>query len=324
MDARIFEDCYKHYSSDWELGENWDSLAEKHDYSNGEKLRWAFKAERIRRGIIGKNPQEEKKLSIVRKVSDKPRVAVLDIETLPMVCFTWGMYDQNIGTEQVLADTCMLSWAGKFLNESEVYSDILTPKEAIGRNAKRILQSCWDFLSQCDVLIGHNFCGFDNKTINTGFLKYGLPPLKFIIVDTYLVAKQNFRFSSNKMKYINDQLEIRNKIDNDGFPLWRKCHLGDPVALKQMLEYNVGDVPATEELYYKVRPYVRNFNVALYNEIMEYQCPVCGSQDLSTEGHYYTPAGKWESVRCNECKCIARKKTNLLIKGKNKKLLINS
>jgi len=33
-----------------------------------------------------------------------------------------------------------------------------------------------------------------------------------------------------------------------------------------MLEYNEGDISATEELFYKLRPYVRGFNIALYNE----------------------------------------------------------
>lgn len=324
MNQKIFEDCYKHYDSDWSLGENWESLAEKHDYSNGEKLRWDFKAERIRRGIPGKNSKENVEKFTTNKFSNSPRVAVLDIETLPMLCFTWGMFDQNIGTEQVLMDSCLLSWAGKFLNESEIFGEILTSKEAIKRDEKRIAQSCWNFLSQCDVVIGHNFAGFDNKIVNTGFLKFGLPPLKFIIVDTFLVAKQNFRFSSNKMKFINDQLGIRNKVDNDGFPLWRGCHLGDQESLDKMLEYNIGDIPATEELYYKIRPYVRNFNVALYNEIDEYQCPVCGSTKMTHEGYYYTPAGKWQSVRCDVCKCVARKKENLLSKYKKKKLLINS
>ena len=148
--------------------------------------------------------------------------------------------------------------------------------------------------------------------------------LKYTIVDTLVVAKQNFRFSSNKMKFLNDQLGIRNKIDNSGFLLWKGCDQGDEESLKTMLEYNIGDIGATEELFYKVRPYVRNFNVALYNEIEEPQCPVCGSTNLSISGFYYTPSGKWNSIRCQDCKCVSRAKTNLLSKEKKKSLLINS
>ena len=208
---------------------------------------------------------------------DAPLVAVLDIETLPMVVYTWGMYDQDISTEQVIADSCMLSWAGKYLNGSKPLSDIMTPEEARARDTERITRSVWEFLKPAHAVVGHNFTEFDFKYINTMFLKHGLPPLKFIIIDTLKIARQSFRFASNKMKYINGQLGIRNKVENDGFPLWRGCSEGDKKSLKTMLEYNEGDIGATEELFYKVRPYIHNFNVALYNEIEEQQCPVCGT-----------------------------------------------
>ena len=258
------------------------------------------------------------------KNNGAPVVAVLDIETLPMIAYTWGMFDQDISGEQIVSDSCILSWAGKYLNSPQMYSDILTPEEASTRDTRRIAQSCWDFLSRVDVVIGHNFANFDAKYINTAFLTHGLPPLKYIIVDTLQVARNNFRFSSNKMKFINEHLGIRNKLDNSGFPLWRACSEGDPKSLNEMLSYNVGDIGATEELYYRVRPYVRNFNTALYSEIDSEVCPVCGSSDLHNEGYYYTPAGKWQSVRCSDCGCLSRRKDNLLTRDKRKSLLVNS
>jgi hypothetical protein len=205
-----------------------------------------------------------------------------------------------------------------------MYSDILTSKEAKERDCERIIRSCWEFLSKCNVVVGHNFQAFDCKHLNTAFLKYDLPPLKYIIIDTLLVSKQNFRFTSNKMAYINQILGIKEKVDHEGFPMWKGCDEGKQTSLDAMLEYNVGDVGSTEELFYIIRPYVKNFNVALYNETDNFQCPVCGSTELTSEGHYYTPAGKWESMRCNKCKCISRKKENLLSREKRKSLLINS
>lgn len=321
MEQKLFEECYDHYLSDFSKGENWNSLAEKNNFESGESLRWAFKNERKKRGIPGKSISPN---SIVKKYSNSPRVAVCDIETLPIIMMGWSLWDQNIGLEQIVADGCMLSWAGKFLNESEVYSDILTSGEAKKRDTSRITKSIWEFLSKAQVVIGHNFSQFDVKYINTEFLKHGFPPLKFTILDTLVVAKQNFRFSSNKMKFLNDQLGIRNKEENSGFPLWRGCSDGDKDSLDTMLHYNIGDIGATEELFYKVRPYVRNFNVALYNEIIEKQCPVCGSTELTEEGEYFTSAGKWISYRCSNCKAISRGKENLLNKDKKKSLLINS
>lgn len=254
-----------------------------------------------------------------------PRVCIMDIETLPMLVYAWGLFDQNIALEQIARDSCMLSWSGKYLNGSELFSDVLTPEEAVNRDVSRLAKSCWNFLSTADVVIGHNFSGFDVKYINMAFLQNDLPPLKYIIVDTLQVARQNFRFSSNKMKFINDQLGITNKIEHSGFRLWRECSEGNPEALKIMEEYNRGDIGATEDLFYKVRSYVRNFNMALYNEIEERQCPICGNTELiAEEKPYYTPAGKWEALRCPNCKSLNRGKTNMFTADKKKSLVINS
>lgn len=298
-------------------GKSWGQLARQF-FTSKENVRAAY------RRAVGAKHTAYKAVNPIHFIANSPRVAVLDIETLPMICFSWGLFDQNISIEQVIADSCMLSWAGKYLNGSEISSDVMTPDEARERDTKRITKSIWDFLHKADVVIGHNYSGFDVKYINTMFLKHGLPPLKYIIVDTLAVAKQNFRFASNKMKYINDQLGIRNKVDNDGFPLWKACSEGNKDALDTMLEYNEGDIGATEELFYRLRPYVRNFNVALYNEVESEQCPVCGSEKLHEEGRYYTPAGMWVSVRCSDCQCLSRRKQNLLTIEKKKRLLVNS
>jgi hypothetical protein len=249
-----------------------------------------------------------------------PRVGLFDIETLPAEAYVWGLRDVFIGQEQIITDTGFLCWAGKFLNEADIHYDVLTPKEALEKDDERITQSCWNFLYNCDVVVGHNLQNFDAKVANTFFLKYNLPPLQYKMVDTYLIVKRHFRFESNKMGYINRRLGIKEKIENEGFPLWRKCREGEQEALDKMLEYNIGDVYALEQLYYRVRPYIHTFNAALYNEIDTPQCPVCGSTDLKSEGFYRTPAGMYESLRCQNCKCISRAKENLLSKKKRKAL----
>lgn len=314
METKAFNEVL----SIWQKGNmRWTKeLADKYNYVSEEALRQAFKKERKKRGID--------KTSVTSSVTP-PVIGILDIETLPVVAFVWELFNVNISTEQVLFETCLLSWAGKFLNATEVYLDILTPQEAITRNMERIVTSCWNFMKQCDIIVGHNFSSFDGKLMNMFFMKFNLPPLKYITVDTLQIARNNFRFSSNKMSFINQQLGIKEKIHNEGFPLWKKCHEGNPEALAKMKDYNIGDVYATEELFYKIRPYVKNINFALYNEVVEEQCPVCGSKDLITTGGVYpTTAGMWEEVRCNNCQTLTRRKQNLLSVEKKKSLLINS
>ena len=318
MNEATFIDCLESWETKGSGDVYWPDLAEKWGYDSPEILRQAFKRERKKRGY----KKEEKK--VVRNSYDGVRIGILDVETLPANVFAWGLYDQNIGINQVQKDSCLLSWAGKMLNDSTVRSDIMTPKEAIARKTKRISESVWKFVSGCDILIGHNLVGFDTKVINTEFLVNNLPPVKYVQVDTYLVAKNNFRFLSGKMAFINEKLGIRNKIDNGGFENWKKCSEGDEEALALMLRYNIEDVFATEDLFYVLRPYIRNFNVGLYNETNETVCPVCGSKKLVVSGYYYTSAGKYESVRCTDCNALSRRKHNLLDARKRKSLLINS
>jgi len=51
----VFDDVYEHYKSNWKLGENWNSLAKKWSFEDGEHLRWAFKSARKRLGIPSKD-----------------------------------------------------------------------------------------------------------------------------------------------------------------------------------------------------------------------------------------------------------------------------
>lgn len=326
MRKEIFDDCYINWSKPSKDVDKktWQEQAIKWGYGSdgAERIRSDFKFERKKLGILkSRNSNQDSDLNSYK---EKPMVGVCDIETLPAEVYTFQLYDQNIGIEQVKHPTTLLSWAGKFLNDSDIYKDIMTPNEAKNRNPERIVKSAWDFLSKCDAVVGHNWTSFDGKIMNTMFLKYGLPPLKYVIIDTLVVAKSSFRFDSNKLAYINEVLGIRNKISNEGFSLWRKCVEGDSEALEKMMEYNIGDIFATEDTFYRIRPYVRNFNVGLYNELTENQCPVCGCDKLKEVGFYYTSAGKYVSVRCDRCGCMSRKKENLLSPKKRKSLLINS
>jgi len=118
-------------------------------------------------------------------------------------------------------------------------------------------------------------------------------------------------------------LGIEQKITHEGFILWRKCMDGDEKALKKMNKYCRGDIVATEDLYYRIRPFIKGHpNLALYFNTNEERCPNCGSDDLKNEGFYYTPAGKWQSLRC-VCGALSRSKINLLSIGKRKNLKVN-
>lgn len=319
MESSLFESLYASYLHNFDDNRGWKELSKEYGYVTGEALRSAFKRERRARSLPSKNDLQSNIKPEIKKVP-MPKIGVMDIESLPLLAYCWSLWDQNIGINQIAKDMCLLSWAGKFLNESKIYSDILKPEECEERLDKRIVESAHDFVSKCDYIIGHNFNEFDGKILNTLFLRYGLLPVKYKIIDTLIIAKSNFRFTSRKLDFINTKLGIRNKLSTD-FELWSRCDKGDKQSLDEMLKYNFVDIYATEELFYKVRPYVNNINVSLYNETEECQCPNCGNTELEHEGFYYTKVSKFETLRCEKCGAVSRKRENLVSKEKKKNLL---
>jgi hypothetical protein len=276
------------------------------------------------RNSIGETGAHQKlsTLNIEELRDNVPVIGIFDLETLPGIAYYWGAWKQNLYPEQIVQPNCLLSWAGKFLNHPDIYSDIMTPDEAVNRDTSRITQSLHEFLSKCDVIVAHNLLGFDLQVAKTAFLEEGLPTLYYKYVDTLSIVRKHFRFEHNKMGYINKRMGLKNKIENEGFRLWRKCSEGNPDALTTMLEYNEGDIMSLEDLFYILQPYMRFFNASLYNTIEEKQCRICGSTDLEESNKfYYTPAGKWKMYRCKNCTCLSRGKENLLSTSKRKSLL---
>ena len=76
-----------------------------------------------------------------------------------------------------------------------------------------------------------------------------------------------------------------------------------------MLAYNIGDVEALRDVYYRLLSWDNNgVNTALYNDVHTALCTHCGSDDItSLDGKYaYTANRKYSLFRCNSCKAVLR------------------
>ena len=321
MDNKVFDACFAKWKDSNGYSPFWGELAKKFGYGSSELIRSEFKRERKRRGIT----RESITTSISKKTeSGNASVCVFDLEFSPCVSYNFELFNINVGIDQIISHPYMLSWAAKELNDSEMHSDVLTSREAIDQDDFRIVKSLSDYLNDQSILIGHNIKEFDLKKLNVRLLKHGLPPLvKHQIVDTLVVARQSFSFPSASLKYINSFLKITSKIETEGFNLWKKCMNGDSDALATMLNYNQGDVYANEDLYFRLRPFVKGHpNLGLYHETCETRCPNCGSETLDECGSYFTPSGRFVSMRCKNCGAVSRKKQNELELSKRKSLLV--
>ena len=84
------------------------------------------------------------------------RIAVIDIETAPIVSYTWALFDQNVALNQIVEDWSILSYSVKWLGEKKVhYADVRNQKDV--RNDKPLLQDLWKLLDEADV--GPSYAG---------------------------------------------------------------------------------------------------------------------------------------------------------------------
>jgi hypothetical protein len=249
--------------------------------------------------IVGKNKQE-----------NLPKILLLDVETAPIRAFVWQLWKQDISLPQLISDFYILTWSAKWLEGKTIFSERLTGTEAVYEDDERIIRKLWAVIDDADIIIAHNGDNFDLMKINTRFVIHKLPPpSSYKTIDTLKVAKNIFGFSSNKLQHLANSFGIEGKYDTD-FELWIKCLEGDEKSLKYMQSYNQHDIEILEQVYLRLRPYIKGHaNINLYSE-EEYSCPHCGSTQLKPEVNkfFYTQAVKYQLYRCQDCGAISRAK----------------
>lgn len=251
------------------------------------------------------------------------KVLLLDIETAPMLGNVWGLFDQNIGLNQIHKDWHILSWAAKWLGEKEVmYMD--QRKASNIEDDRKILKGIWELIDQADVIITQNGKSFDQKKLNARFIIHGFkPPSHVQHIDTRVIAKKHFAFTSNKLEYLTNKLctkyrKLKPKFS--GFDLWKECISGNLKAWKEMERYNKHDVLSLEELYTKLVPWDNTINFNTFHGDTKNVCSACGHNKFEKRGYLYTKTGKYQKYSCRRCGSHSRDKINLLTKEKRNSL----
>jgi len=253
-----------------------------------------------------------------------PKILVLDIETSQMIVKVWQLNGNDyIEPTRIIRDWFVLCWSAKWLFDDEMITGVLTPSEAKEGNDERIVKKMWKLLDETDIVIAHNGNQFDIKKLKTRFLKHSLGlPSPYQSIDTLETAKREFRLSSNKLDYICEFTKLDRKIDTGGIALWDQAEQGDKDALDKMNEYCQNDVKILEEMYLKLRPYMRNHpNLALYMESDYEVCPNCGGEHLKWGYLYRTRVNTYECAKCNDCGAYMRSRQSFLDKDRKSLIL---
>lgn len=255
------------------------------------------------------------------------KIGTIDIETAPLEGHVWGLFDQNVGLNQIKTEWSILSYCFKPLGgtrRSLIYQDNSTASDP--RDDRELLNGLHAILHEYDFLIAQNGKRFDLRKIRARMVLAGMrPPSPVKVLDTMLMARQVGAFTSNKLEWLSQYLSTVPKSKHKEFPgfeLWSECLAGNPRAWASMRKYNIPDVLATEEVYLKLRPWVEGHpNVAVYDHSEDMLCPRCTSNQLTRDGFSYTNVGKYNRYYCAACHGWSRDRYTVNSKVKRKGLL---
>ena len=180
------------------------------------------------------------------------KILLLDIETTPMQVYAWGLWDQNIGIDQIIKSSEILCFGARWMGQKKVIF-----KSSFHDGKENMLEELHSLMEEADVLVGWNSAAFDHKHINREFLEAGMtPPSPTKDLDLMSVVKSNFLFPSNKLDYVAQKLGVGAKVKHSGFSLWIKCMEGDKKAWEEMKKYQIQDVNLLVDLYDILNPWL--------------------------------------------------------------------
>lgn len=256
-----------------------------------------------------------------------PKIGLIDIETAPLLSHTWGLFDQNVGLNQIDREWVILSYCVKPLGgnkKSIQYRD----NRGDPLNDLVVCQELREILHEYDFLIAHNGERFDMRKIRARLLLHGMsPPSPTRVIDTMLMARQVAAFTSNKLEWLASYLSTAHKSSHKKFPgfeLWKECLKDNEKAWDAMKQYNIADVPSMEQVYLKLRPWVTGHpNMAAYHDGDTMACPRCGSHDIREDGTKRTNISEYKRYQCNGCGGWSHDRYTINSKAKRRSLLSN-
>lgn len=235
------------------------------------------------------------------------RILHLDIETSPHTAFVWGLFKETVPIQRLIETGRTMCVAAKWHKQSGVKFFAEWQE-----GHKEMMLALRDMMTEADLVVHYNGDKFDLPTINKEFVYYGItPPAPYKSLDLYKIVRRNFRFPSNKLDYVSQQLGLGAKTQHEGFDLWVKCMEGKETAQRKMERYNKQDVRLLEKLYKHLLPWVNNHpSHALYADSSRPLCSNCGAHHLQSRGYAYTKTMRYRRWECQSCGKWMRSKVN--------------
>ncbi len=237
-----------------------------------------------------------KKTNIVK---NNAKILIYDIETTLIKAHVWWTGKQYISHNQLLDESKIITIAYKWLGEDSVECLVWDNNKKCD---KELIKEFLEVYNQADAVIGVNNDRFDNKFINARAAKYNYDVNTFIkSIDILKQARKLFRLPSYSMKYLAKYFELTLKLEHEGIDMWKKIQYQkgkeSELALEAMVEYNLGDIVTTEEIYNKLIKYAEPLiHQGVVQDNPKFSCPDTGSNNVRLYKTTYTKAGTKQRI----------------------------
>ena|SRR3990167_1295945 len=229
------------------------------------------------------------------------KILVLDIETRPALAYVWRLFDENVSLEQLVYPSETISVGAKWYGTPKMfYSDVRYRRglEVNPNDRVRMLAMAHDLWSRADAIVTFNGDKFDLQKLMGEFVRAGLePPPPVASIDVRKTTSA-MGFTSGRLAHVGPLLGCGDKIDTGGFKLWAEYLAGSAEARAAMKKYNLQDVNLLENVYTKVRPYIKTHP---YVGDKAEQCPVCNSTNIQQRGVRRTRTFRIIRIHCQDC-----------------------
>jgi DNA polymerase elongation subunit (family B) len=208
--------------------------------------------------VIETSIHEQNLLDIYREIvqeKNKPKkVLFFDLEVSPNLVFSWGIgHKVSLNHENIVDERKIICVSWKFEGSNKVSSLEWKPNDD-----KDLVTKFAEIFNSADIVIGQNSDNFDIKWLRTRCLVHNVPlKVKVNSIDTLKMARQGFRFNTNRLDYMSKFIGNEGKKETS-FGLWKDIVLyNDKKAMKTMVNYCENDIIILEQVYNKLKPYCK-------------------------------------------------------------------
>lgn len=259
-----------------------------------------FWAKKLQVGVMAKN------------ITNPSKILIYDIETCRVPAWVWWTGKQYIGHEQLIEEPKIITVAWKWLGDDDI--KCLTWDD--NHSDEELVKEFLKVYNKADMIIGYNNDRFDNRWVNARAMKYGLDVNTFVrSYDIMKEEKRVFRTPSYSMAYMAKYSNVIHKQGHEGIHMWNMIQTGTKEQqkeyLQKMVEYNIGDIAATEELYIRLRKYFgHKIHLGVLHGGEKFSCPDTGSLNVELYKRTVTPAGTVHIIMRNKDTDVKYKITN--------------